>query len=31
MEHLQRSQWEFRQKEPKGIEPAAPHMPFKDD
>jgi hypothetical protein len=29
-EHLQRAQWEFKQKEPLGIGPSAPHMPLKE-
>ena len=30
LEHLRRSQWEFRQKDPQGIGPSAPHMPVKE-
>jgi hypothetical protein len=30
LEHLQRSQWEFKRKEPKGIAPSAPHMPVRE-
>jgi hypothetical protein len=27
MKHLQRAQWEFKQKQAQGIGPSAPHMP----
>ena len=30
MEHLGRCRWEFKQKEPQGIGPSAPHMPVKE-
>jgi hypothetical protein len=30
MKHLERARWEFKQKEPQGIAPSAPHMPVKD-
>ena len=28
--HLQRAQWDLKHKEPKGIAPAAPHMPLSE-
>jgi hypothetical protein len=31
MEHLQRSQWEFKRKEQSEIGPSAPHMPLRED